>query len=427
MFTTTPNLLPASSAGSTLRVADGALRRRHVAIVIYNPNDDGSVMNVTRRQVEWLSLNQFELTIVTNHPPLDWSVDNVELVEVTQGVMARCVNYAVDGAARRISSRFTEWETRNWLAQRAFDDAACKRLKSLARSCRIDAAICVQHFCAPGLRALCESAGVPFVVVAHGDIFTHPAKSFAIPLTRYYRSTARIAYRSANHVVTVGTELRDRAIECGALPQRVTVIPNGIDPGELDGETHPAASRRYPFELLYVGRLAPEKGVNVLLTAIDRLRGIAGRLRIVGDGPSTSSLLKQSRGISSDLSIEFTGNVSRAALGEFYRSSDVVVVPSFTEAHGLVALEAAACGVPVIASRVGGLQETVEDGVTGLLVTPGDVVAFGNAIQDLASKPGMRMSMQVNTIQKARSFDWSAQLPRLQSVISNVCAEGANR
>lgn len=427
MFTATPNLLQASSAGCTLRVADGALRRPHVAIVIYNPNDDGSVMNATRRQVEWLSSNNFEVTIVTNHAPLGWAVDNVELVEVAPGVLDRCVNYAVDGAARRLSSRFKAWETRNWLAQRAFDDTACKRLKSLVRSCQIDGAICVQHFCALGLRALRASAGVPFVVVAHGDIFTHPANSFAMPLTRYYRRTARIAYRYANHVVTVGTELRDRAIECGALPQSVTVIPNGIDPSELAGETHPAAPRRYPFELLYVGRLAPEKGVSVLLTAIERLRGLVGRLRIVGDGPSFSSLLKQSRGISSELSIEFTGHVSRAALGEFYRSSDVVVVPSFTEAHGLVALEAAACGVPVIASRVGGLKETVEDGVTGLLVAPGDVIAFGNAIQNLANKPDLRVSMHINAIQKARNCDWSAQLPRLQSVISDVCAMGTNR
>lgn len=427
MISMTPNLFSAKAAGGTVSIADTASRRLHVAVVLYNPNDEGSVMNATRRQVEWLASNQFEVTIIGNHAPLGWSVDHVDIVESTPGIVARCVNYAVDGAARRISHRISEWETRNWLAQSGYDKAASQRLKSLAQSRQIDATVCVQHFCAPGLRVLRDCLGVPFIVIAHGDIFSHPANAFAIPLTRHYRNTARIAYRHADHIVTVGTELRERAIACGAVPQRVTVIPNGIDRNELEGDSHPAAVRRYPLELLYVGRLAPEKGVNVLLTSLDGLRGIEGRLRIVGDGPLMSSLLQQSRCVSSDLSIEFIGNVSRAALGEFYRSSDLVVIPSLTEAQGLVALEAAACGVPVIASRVGGLQETVEDGLTGILVGAGSALAVRHAIQELAGSATRRKSMHLRAIQKATSFNWSGQLPRLQSVISSVCARGTKR
>jgi len=384
-------------------------------------------MNTTRRQVEWLNANNVELTMVTNQVPDNWTVDHVEVVSNDPGMAARCINYAVDGAARRISRRFTKWETRNWFAQRQFDQAAQARLKRLVRTRRFDAAVCVQHFCAPGLRALRRVAGVPFVVVAHGDIFSHPSNAFPIPLTHLYRKSAQVAYRYADHVVTVGTALRERAIACGALPHNVSVIPSGIDASELEGDTHPAACRRYPFELLYVGRLAPEKGVDVLLDAIAQRKGISGRLRIVGDGPSMTSLLRQSHAASSELSIEFTGSVSRSTLGEFYRSADVVVVPSFTEAHGLVALEAAACGVPVIASRVGGLQETIEDHVTGQLVPPGNVEALGDAILTLAKSPELRQSMRTNALERAKQFNWSVQLSRLQSVIQHVCAAEATR
>lgn len=427
MISMTSSSLSSTAGGCELSNAVDIVRRPHVAIVIYNPNDNGSVMNATRRLAEWLTLNQFEVTTVVNQASLGWAVDHVDIVETRPGVIARGVNYAIDGAARRISSRFSAWETRNWLAQSSFDVAASRHVKSLASGRRIDVAICVQHFCAPGLRALRDRWGVPFVVIAHGDIFSHPANSFAIPLAMHYRKAARIAYRHADHIVTVGTELRDRAIECGASPESVTVIPNGIERDELEGETHPAASRRYPFELLYVGRLAPEKGVNVLLTAIDGLRGIVGRLRIVGDGPSMASLVKRSRVTLSDLAIEFTGNVSRSSLGEFYRSSDVVVVPSLTEAHGLTALEAATCGVPVIASRVGGLQETVDDGVTGVLVQKGDALALRRAIHDLAGASALRKAMQSRAIQRAAGYHWSALLPRLQGVISDVCTTGAKR
>jgi len=155
--------------------------------------------------------------------------------------------------------------------------------------------------------------------------------------------------------------------------------------------------------VLYVGRLEPRKGVDVLLRAIERIAPDHGTLTfdIVGldnevgtDGTSpTSRWRDQHRGAHWFERIEFRGAVAEAELVTRYRRADVVVVPSRYESFGLVAVEAMMHGCPVIVSDIGGLREVVRDGVDGLRVQPGDAPALANAIVTLATQPGLRSEM----------------------------------
>lgn len=150
---------------------------------------------------------------------------------------------------------------------------------------------------------------------------------------------------------------------------KVRVIPNGVRPINIMREGERGSV------VLYVGRLVVEKGVQVLLRAFARLLTLfpEARLVVAGAGPYASELKHLAAVLNIAERVEFTGFVSETRRNELLGQSYVAVFPSLYEPFGIVALEAMAAGVPVIVSRTGGLAEIVEDGITGLSFTPGDV------------------------------------------------------
>jgi glycosyltransferase involved in cell wall biosynthesis len=141
----------------------------------------------------------------------------------------------------------------------------------------------------------------------------------------------------------------------------------------------PAAT--YDDTIVYLGRLAPEKGVHVLLEAMRVLPDV--RLAIIGSGPEEQSLHRMQREYGLD-NVRFLGSIAGDERFELLSRARLAVIPScFREPQGRVGLEAASCGVPVIASRIGGLQCTIVENETGVLVPPGDSVALANAIRAL--------------------------------------------
>jgi D-inositol-3-phosphate glycosyltransferase len=107
-------------------------------------------------------------------------------------------------------------------------------------------------------------------------------------------------------------------------------------------------------------------------------------------------------------------------LSTYYRAADVVVVPSRSESFGLVALEAAACGVPVVASAVGGLLTIIDDGETGYLVPGRDPALFAGHIDELLAHPTMALAMGAKAAEKARDYTWSFAAARLRRVYADV-------
>ena len=160
---------------------------------------------------------------------------------------------------------------------------------------------------------------------------------------------------------------------------------------------------------MYFGRLEWEKGVHDLLAALPRVRrAFAGtRLVVAGQGRQAAALVEQSRKLRVRRSVDFVGHLPDRALVALLAAADVVVLPSRYEPFGIVALEAAAAGAPLVASTAGGLAELVVDGVTGLSVTPGDVDGIASAVRTVLSDPA-RAARRARAA-KARlgtEFDW---------------------
>jgi D-inositol-3-phosphate glycosyltransferase len=190
--------------------------------------------------------------------------------------------------------------------------------------------------------------------------------------------------------------------EYGARRGRIAAVPCGVDTDLFRPGTSARARAALGLPegplLLYVGRIAPIKGLQTLLDAVARLARHTDnvRLLVVGgdadepaDGHETT-LRRRIDALGLGGAVRFVGPQPQEALRDFYVAADVLVLPSYYESFGMVALEAMACGTPVIASRVGGLTTTVRDRVTGFLVPEGDVAALADRIADLLGDPDLR-------------------------------------
>ena len=232
---------------------------------------------------------------------------------------------------------------------------------------------------------------------------------------------ARVAALADRIVAATPLESAELAWYCGADVSKVRTIPCGVDV-ELFSPGSVVASRERlglgaEFVLLFVGRPAPIKGLEVLLQALARLKadglGRADvRLVIVGgdcndEGNEDRARL---RTLADTLGVgawvDFKGPEPQSALPEYYRAADLCLVPSHHESFGMAALEAMACGATVVASRVGGLATTIQHGVTGVLVPPRDEVALASAIGSLLGDGARRRTLGAQAARWAQSFAW---------------------
>lgn len=198
--------------------------------------------------------------------------------------------------------------------------------------------------------------------------------------TRRHRTAFRLATLLARRVVCVSEDLMRVSAAEGISGRRLTVIRNGIDTARF-GYLGPAPGG----PVAMVGRLVPAKGVDHLLRATARVvrRLPAFRLEIAGDGDARPGLESLSRELGLEGHVRFLGTVSDVP-GLLARSA-AVVLPSLGEGISLTLLEAMARGLPVVATRVGGNAEVVEDGVTGCLVPPADPPALADALLEFGT------------------------------------------
>jgi D-inositol-3-phosphate glycosyltransferase len=188
-----------------------------------------------------------------------------------------------------------------------------------------------------------------------------------------------------------------------ARAERIRVIPCGVDTDLFHPMDREAAREALGLPLgpvlLYVGRLNPIKGIETLLEALPRLAEPAGQgpaLLVIGgdvDEPENGHgafLRARARALGLDGRVRFLGAQPQERLPLYYTAAEATVMPSYYESFGMVALEAMACGAPVVASRVGGLATTIQDGVTGYLVPEADAPALADRIRALLAEPALR-------------------------------------
>ena len=224
------------------------------------------------------------------------------------------------------------------------------------------------------------------------------------------------AYSAISLLICPSRFMAEKMAQAGVYAERLRCVPHFVDASVIDAKPKPGG------EVLYVGRLAREKGVDVLIRAVSRLDPRTS-LVIAGDGPERPALTRLAESVAPGR-VRFCGRVPRADVLALSRSCAVAVLPArWYENQPMSVLEAFACGVPVVASDLGGLPELIRPGVDGELVPADDSSALAAVLQELLADPDHAYAM--GRAARARvldEFSPEAHLKRLEVVYEEAAA-----
>ena len=291
------------------------------------------------------------------------------------------------------------------------------------------AAVAAERWGVPLVQSMHTLGKVKNLALANGDC--------AEPEIRIRGEAEVVA--AAERLVANTTEEARKLIELyGATPWRVETVNPGVDLSVFRPAPAAAARRRLGLPadavvLVFAGRIQPLKGPDVVLHAAAALRrlapDLADRLVVVFvGGPSGSEVgapgrmdgLVASLGLSG--SVRFEPPCPHPELADWYRAATLVLVPSHSESFGLVALEAQACGTPVVAAAVGGLRTAVRDGFSGVLVDGHDPVVWARVLAALVGSPARLEELSRGALAHASGFGWPATADRLIGVYTGAMA-----
>lgn len=255
---------------------------------------------------------------------------------------------------------------------------------------------------------------------------------------RFASPDAFLAKRAARTTV-LNPAIRDGFLDHGVPPDRLDVVPNGVDVDRFADPDPGVVERvrdRYDLggpkqsgaTVLFVGTVMPRKGVRELVEAFASARSAVpeGPIDLVVAGehdldPAYTDTVYDAIG-EADLAdrVRLAGFVDEEALPALYALADVLAVPSLEEGFGMTAIEGMAAGTPVVATRVGGLPEVVDDGVHGRLVDPGDVDGLASALAELLGDDDGRARMGEAAVDRAASYSWSGVTKHFLSLYEEV-------
>lgn len=237
----------------------------------------------------------------------------------------------------------------------------------------------------------------------------------------------------ADAVLANATAEADQLIEYyDADPDRIEIVPPGVDhalfsPGSQAGARWALDTNDDPL-LLFIGRIQPLKGVDLAVGALARMERTDARLWIVGgaSGQQGGREVDRIRGLIAQLDVadrvHFVPPQPHHLLSTYYRAADVCLVPSRSESFGLVALEAAACGVPTVASAVGGLLTLVDHGHSGYLVESRDPDEYAAWIDTILADPVLARRLAVSAAARARTYTWTTSASRLRRLYQDLAS-----
>lgn len=256
--------------------------------------------------------------------------------------------------------------------------------------------------------ALAQFFDVPLVSTMHATEAGRHAGWVVGAISRQVHAVESWLARESDSLVACSASMADEISELfGPGLAAITVIPNGIDVARW-----PFAQRRPrsgPAELLYLGRLEYEKGVHEAIAALARVRRThpGTTLTVAGEGTQQSWLVEQARKHRVLKATHFVGHLEHAELLAVLHRADAAVLPSHYEPFGIVALEAAAAGAPLVTSNVGGLGEAVLHGQTGVSCPPRDVAALADAIRTVLDDPvAAQRRARAARARLTADFDW---------------------
>jgi glycosyltransferase involved in cell wall biosynthesis len=225
-----------------------------------------------------------------------------------------------------------------------------------------------------------EVSGLPYSFTLHGSAIFFDAHAWHLgdKLDRAAFCACISHFTRSQAAIFASPETMDR----------VYLVHCGIEPERLRPVTHRGVGSR----LVFVGRVVEQKGLKVLFESMQQLVPDHPELTltIIGDGPDRMALEQRADKMGLASRVDFVGSKSQTEVADLLGEADVFVLPSYAEGVPVVVMEALACGIPVVASFVGGMAELVEDGVTGFLVRPGDAEQLADRIGRLVADPELR-------------------------------------
>ena len=303
----------------------------------------------------------------------------------------------------------------------------------------------MQHMTANGIKADLLHANYWLSAVAGHEI----KHALDLPLVTTFHTLARVKNegsdldseeRACAEAAAIGCSdmvLANTSIEAdelvhyyGAHRDRIEEVPLGVDhaffsPGSAAGARRALGLAASPV-LLYVGRIQPLKGTELAIRSLAASRHRDAQLLVVG-GPSGvdgAAEVDRIHKLAAELGlgdrVRFVDPQPHHLLSTYYRAADVCLVPSRSESFGLVALEAGACGTPVIASNVGGLQTIIDHGSTGFLVDARDPVLWASYIDRILDDPALAVRMEVAAADRSLRYAWSYTAARLRRLYADL-------
>ena len=278
---------------------------------------------------------------------------------------------------------------------------------------------------------LAERAGVPYLTTIHATEYGRHQGWVKKHPQRYIHLTERWMARRADAVIVCSHYMRGHVADIYGIDEaRVTVIPNGIDPGDLrtvDDLDALRARFAAPDEklVLLIGRLVYEKGFQLALDAlpgiIERVGGV--RFLVAGSGTHEAELRKQAARLGLMEHGTFLGWIGDDVLHSLYRIADLCVVPSIYEPFGIVALEAMVCGCPCIVADTGGLREVVPNPKVGLRFRPSDARSLGRMVERVLSDDVLRDRLVAEASEHVLGFDWADIARRTGEVYEDLASD----
>ncbi len=292
------------------------------------------------------------------------------------------------------------------------------------------AAVAAERWGVPLIQSMHTLGKVKNLALAAGDC--------AEPAARI-RGEGEVVAAADRLVANTAEEARQLIELYGADPWRVKTVNPGVDLAVFRPGSVLAARQRLGLPpdavvLVFAGRIQPLKGPDIVLRAAASLLssspGLASRLVVVFvGGPSGSEVGAPGRldGLAVSLGISAVVRQEppcpQPELADWYRAATMVLVPSHSESFGLVALEAQACGTPVVAAAVGGLRTAVRDGFSGILVDGHDPVSYARVVEKLVTSPGRLAELSRGAVEHASAFGWPVTAERLIDVYTGAMNE----
>ena len=238
-----------------------------------------------------------------------------------------------------------------------------------------------------------------------------------------FHAITKFSIERSDAVTAVSEFLKEETVRTfGCTQCRISVIPNFVNLHEYRPVEVRQREGICPPEhklITHVSNFREVKRVKDVVRVFARIRRtMPATLVMIGDGPERDDAEREARELSVAADVRFLGRIDTVA--PLLQQSDLFVLPTQSESFGLAALEAMACGVPVVGSRAGGLPEVIEDGVSGILEPPGSVEAMGRRASELLRDPARHRAMAAAAVERARHYDADRIVPMYESLYRSV-------